>query len=147
MSCALRRLRRAHRMVRLHHIPKFSACQVAWDQVKTTVKMSLVTDRLKKIREKNGLSQRELARLCDLGVLQVHRIENGMTDPSTGQLKIIAEKLNISVDYLLGLVDEPQAQYGKEHLSNEEHAILETFRREGWPGVLHLGADRFASRA
>ncbi len=106
--------------------------------------MALIVERLRTARERQNWSQRELARRCGLGELQIHRYESGITDPSTDSLKKIAEKLNISSDYLIGLSDSPHGQLGQDIWDDNERTVLETFRREGWPGVIRLGAERIS---
>lgn len=102
------------------------------------------SERLRERREQLGLSQRELARLCGLGEVQVHRYEKGVSEPSARYLKILAEVMDVSIDYLVGLSDNPHGQIGDKHLKQEELTMLDTYRREGWPGVIRLGADRLA---
>lgn len=104
----------------------------------------LRTDRLREAREKHGWSQRELARLCGLGEAQIHRYETGVSDPAAKYLKIIADKLGVSADYLLGLSDNLRGQLGDSELSEDERAVLDAFRRDNWAGVVRLGVDRLA---
>jgi len=106
--------------------------------------MALVTDRLRKSREMKGWSQRELARQCGLGELQIHRYESGVTDPSTDSLKSMAEKLYVSSDYLIGLTQNPQGSVGDGTFNQVEQEIIDSFRREGWAGVIRLGAERLS---
>jgi len=89
--------------------------------------MSLRTERLKEIREQQGLSQIELARLCGLGTNQINRYENGTTEPSATYLAKIGRTLNVTVDYLLGLVDDPRGYIG-DTLSAEERQLLDAFK-------------------
>lgn len=49
---------------------------------------------------------------CELGVNTVTKMANG-TDIFSQNLTKIADYLNVSVDYLLGRTDEPQAVGGK----------------------------------
>jgi len=104
--------------------------------------MGLIVERLRSIREKRGFSQRELARLCGLGEVMVHRYESGTTDPSTRYLTIIAEKLGISTDYLVGLSDNPEINGVNRELDNDERMMLDVYRGEGWPGVIRFGVER-----
>ncbi len=101
-------------------------------------------ERLRRIREAQGWSQRELAAACDLAENMIYRYENGLNDPSSEALKVIAEKLKVSADYLIGLTDVPDEKSREPGLNEEERNMLETYRREGWRGVIHLGADRLA---
>jgi transcriptional regulator with XRE-family HTH domain len=101
-------------------------------------------DRLREAREKLGISQRELSRMCGLGFNMVYRYENGLSDITGDTLKVIAGKLNVNTDYLLGLSDDPHFQIREPQLNEEERIILETFRRNGWSGVVHLGVEKLS---
>jgi transcriptional regulator with XRE-family HTH domain len=100
--------------------------------------------RLRQIRENKGYSQRELGRLCNLGANQINRYENGISDPTIHTLKSIADQLEVSTDYLLGVSDDPIVQVREPALNRDERAIVEVYRREGWPGVIRLGAERIS---
>jgi len=102
------------------------------------------TERLRSWREKRGLSQRELARLSGIGEAQVSKYENGNVDPSATYLKKMAEVLQVSADYLLGLSDDPKGQLGANEMNNDERDLLDKFRRDGWSGVAHLLGDQLA---
>lgn len=55
---------------------------------------------------------------------------------------MIAYYLDVSTDYLLGLTDDPRKRYGDTDITDDERTMLEPYRREGWPGVIGLGAER-----
>src|SRR5260370_27274151 len=88
--------------------------------------MSLQLDRLKEVRESKGLSQRQLNNLCGFGESQIYRYEKGITEPSVSVLKIIANILHVSADYLIGLADQPQGQFG-ETLTPEERKLVDAY--------------------
>ncbi len=94
------------------------------------------------MREQRGLTQRELARRCNLSDSMIQKYETGINDPTGHTLKLISEQLQASVDYLLGLTDYPHIQVREPSLDDNERAILEIYRREGWPGVIRYGAER-----
>lgn len=98
-------------------------------------------DRLREARERLKLSQRELARRCGIGEVQISRYESGVGDPSATNLKLIAETLELSTDYLLGLTDDPKGHFGDGQLKGDELAMLDAYRRAGWPGVARLMAE------
>ena len=102
---------------------------------------ALRIDRLRQLREEHGWSQRELARLCGFGDAQIRKYEIGMSDPSATYLKLMADHLGVSTDYLLGNTDNPHIHLGNNDLSSEEIIIVETFRRDGWSGVIRLSAE------
>jgi transcriptional regulator with XRE-family HTH domain len=106
--------------------------------------MSLRADRLREARERLGLTQRQLATICELGEPQIYRYEAGRSEPTATHLKIVADKLGVTTDYLLGRSDDPLGQIGSGELNDDERAILSAFRRGSWPEVIHFAVDRMA---
>jgi transcriptional regulator with XRE-family HTH domain len=104
-------------------------------------KIVLRADRLKTLREKNGWSQRELSRRCGFGESAIRFYEREEVDATASHVRIIAEQLGVSTDYLLGLSDDPQGPVDRRELSDDERTILEAFRRDSWPGVLRVVTD------
>jgi len=104
--------------------------------------IALRVDRLKTLREQHGWSQRELSRLCGLALSTIHTYERGEVDPSAKHLIKIAETLGVSADYLLGLIDEPTAHFGSTEIDDDERAVIQALRRDGWRGVMRVAIDR-----
>lgn len=105
---------------------------------------ALRRERLQALREEHGWSQRELSRHCGFGEAQIGKYESGQTDITATFLKIIASVLDVSTDYLLGITDDPRRQIDPDRLSADEHQVLDTLRRESWPGIIRLGAERIS---
>jgi transcriptional regulator with XRE-family HTH domain len=62
----------------------------------------LESNKVKKLRERLGLSQEKLARLADVSNNTIINIESGkQTNPTISTIKKIAKALNVSVDELL----------------------------------------------
>lgn len=57
--------------------------------------------RVRETRERAGISQHELANLCDLDYSQINRIELGKINTSISHLFLLAEKLNVSPKELI----------------------------------------------
>lgn len=58
--------------------------------------------KIKKLREKLGISQEKLARLADVSNNTIINIESGkQTNPTISTIKKIAKALDVSVDELL----------------------------------------------
>ena len=73
--------------------------------------------RLKTLREKRGLTQRELARLAGIDVMLVSRYERGLGYPALETVIGIARALEVSLDYLLlGKTAEEQQPEVFRHL-------------------------------
>jgi len=100
--------------------------------------------RLRAAREQQGFTQQELSRLCGFGINQVNRFETGIREPSTTGLKTIANVLNVSMDYLAGLTENPHGQVIQTDLNVYEREIISTYREEGWSGIARLGVERLS---
>lgn len=95
-------------------------------------------DRLRQMRESYGLSQAELAQRVEAHVNQIHRYENGVADPSPYQLKRIAHELRVTSDYLLGLVEYPNAHLSEPALTADERKFLAALRQGELRTLLRL---------
>ncbi len=62
-------------------------------------------DRIKDLRNENGLSQRAFAELLGTNHSKIAKWETGQLEPNLTMLMKIAVEFKTSVDYLLGLVD------------------------------------------
>ncbi|MBQ8784284.1 MAG: helix-turn-helix domain-containing protein [Clostridia bacterium] len=61
--------------------------------------MSIIKD----LRNKKGLTQAQLAKLCDVHQTAVSQWEKGRTDPDTNSLRILSEIFDVPVDTIMGL--------------------------------------------
>ncbi len=103
-------------------------------------------DRLRILREERGWSQRELGRRAGIAETLIAKFERNLSSPSPDALRQLAEALKVSADYLLGGTDDPRRYIvDDKDMSEDERAVLEAFRRDGWRGVIRLGADRIPS--
>ena len=64
--------------------------------------------RIRDLREDRDLSQAEIARVLQTTQQQYSKIETGKADISGEKLKRLAEFYNVSVDYILGLIEKPR---------------------------------------
>jgi len=62
--------------------------------------MSL-SNNLRYIRERVGLSQLEVAKITGIGNRTISDYERGITNPDPETLKMLAKLYNVSIDYLL----------------------------------------------
>jgi transcriptional regulator with XRE-family HTH domain len=106
--------------------------------------MSFSGERLKIAREQKGFTQRELGNLLGIKDTQLSRYENDKMEPSARYLELLARHLDVTADYLLGLTDDPRKRFGDTEIAGDEWLMIETFRRDGWPGVIRLVADRIS---
>ncbi len=61
-----------------------------------------IQDIIKNLREKNGLTQEQMAERLMISRQAVSRWENGETQPDTESLKMLSKEFNISINTLLG---------------------------------------------
>lgn len=85
-------------------------------------------DRLARTREIRRISQADLAEMVGIGMQQIYRYENGKTEPDGDVVAKIAQALNVSADYLLGLTDSP-VPYIDADLTDQERRALDMWRR------------------
>ncbi len=64
--------------------------------------------RLKDLREDRDLSQNDIAKLLGTTRQQVSKWETGVQMMGVDKYVKLAEHYNVSVDYLLGLIDYPR---------------------------------------
>jgi transcriptional regulator with XRE-family HTH domain len=70
------------------------------------------SERLRGAREARGMSQSDLASKTGLQPAAISHFETGQRSPSFENLRKLADALSLSVDYLLGRIDEEQHGQG-----------------------------------
>ncbi|MGL4911820.1 MAG: helix-turn-helix domain-containing protein [Romboutsia sp.] len=58
--------------------------------------------RLKALRKEKGLTLEQIANDFDTTAITISRYENGVREPKSDTLNLLADYFNVSVDYLLG---------------------------------------------
>lgn len=69
--------------------------------------MSMFSERLKKVRKERGKTRQAMADLLNITLRAYQFYEEGKREPPYDRLVDLARELNVSIDYLLGLKDEP----------------------------------------
>ena len=64
--------------------------------------------RIKDLREDRDLSQADIAHVIKTTQQQYSKIETGRSDISGEKLILLAKFYRVSVDYILGLTDDPR---------------------------------------
>ena len=67
--------------------------------------MNRFQERLREVLKESGISQRELAKRLFLSQSIVNNYCTGRREPSLNVLVAICKELDVSADYLLGIVD------------------------------------------
>ena len=92
----------------------------------------MVSDRIRLLRERRGLTQSELAKQLGITRSSVNAWEQGISVPSTQYIVELAAIFNISTDYLLGV--ESTASINVSGLTDEDielaHSLIERLRKK-----------------
>ena len=68
---------------------------------------NILSQRLRDCRKAGGYTQREVSIYCDLTEKSYQNYELGTHEPKISILVRIAEFYKVSIDYLVGLTDDP----------------------------------------
>lgn len=88
--------------------------------------MSRFPERLKELRKSRNISQQKLGAYLNYGYTAIANYESGRNEPSFDTLIKIAAFFSVTVDYLIGVSDEPRIM---NDLSISEVQLLEIYRR------------------
>lgn len=70
--------------------------------------LEIFTERLKKSRKKAGFTQEKVAELLEIGYSTYRHYEYGNRVPLVTDAAKMAKLFGVSLDYLVGLTDEPK---------------------------------------
>ena len=90
--------------------------------------MSTMGERIASARISRNLTQKELSTLVDISESTLARFEKGIREPRSSTIIAIAQVLNVSCDYLMGLTDvlEPYTLLGSDEIKNDIGKIFES---------------------
>lgn len=89
------------------------------------------SDALKYLREEKEITQKELAKACNLSPQCICNLEQGTRNPTGSTVAVLASFFGVSADYLLGLENEYGAKVAApmgEKLTASERELLADFR-------------------
>lgn len=75
----------------------------------------MIGERLQELRKDHNMSQAEFAKILGVSHYTVSSYECNRSDPDDKSKIIIAKLFDVSVDYLLGLIDEPLSYSRDKH--------------------------------
>ena len=101
----------------------------------------MLGERMKLLREEMGLSQEEFASRAQSRQNQVWRWESGEQVPSSDKLALIAQVLETTTDYLVGLSNNPYPKLIEEDLTKEEQLLIIEIRRKNAAQALQIMAS------
>lgn len=95
-------------------------------------------EHLRWARENSTRTQDDVAVAIGIDQSQYARYENGDSEPSPFVIVALARELNVTADYLLGIVDDPAVHLREGDLSPSERTLLAAFRRGDLRGVMEI---------
>lgn len=104
---------------------------------------TIFPNRLRRAREYRGLTQGELAERAKLQPSAISHFETGARKPSFDNLRLLADTLDVTTDYLLGRVAEFKDLAGADKLHRHYDALQESDRKFADALITHL-ADKAA---
>ena len=91
----------------------------------------MIGARLRELRKKKGLTQGELAEILGVRKMAVSLYETAKNDPADSIKITMAKYFNISLDYLIGVIDDEVSYYNENiflklpsNISDEEKRLL-----------------------
>lgn len=102
----------------------------------------MISENIKNLRNKHGLTQRELAEQLHVTAQAVSRWENGEVEPSIGTITSMAEIFGVTTDEIIGGPDkkpEKETVIQKEYVVSEPKPVLAVCEQCNTP--IYNGAD------
>ncbi|WP_422446022.1 helix-turn-helix domain-containing protein [Thermoanaerobacterium sp. DL9XJH110] len=76
--------------------------------------MESIGDKIRRLREQKGLTQKQLAELIGTTEASLSRYENNLREPKAEIISRLANALGVSADYLLGKSEEDKPWWEKD---------------------------------
>jgi len=99
-------------------------------------------DRLHEWIYKRDLNPAAIAEIMSVSERQIWRWLKGDSDPSSNMVKQLAELLNVSADFLLGLSDDPSPHMRVDNMTEDERAVVAAMRRGDDKTAMKIIANR-----
>ena len=87
--------------------------------------MDTIGQRITKARRYLGMNQKELCEKTNINEATLSRYENGIREPKAATLSKIAEVLDVSCDYLLGITHIRNYESSQNDLNKDVESIYE----------------------
>lgn len=90
------------------------------------IELKSVGERLRIARERNNLKQTQVRHRTGINNKTLSGYERGISEPDFETLKLLAELYDVSVDWLLGVTDDPSQKITKDQAKN---VVMEKYSR------------------
>ena len=103
-------------------------------------------ENLKALRKEHGPTQEAFAKSLGIPTNTYANYEKGVRQPDSDFWIAVAEKYNVSIDYLLGFTDDPQrSKFATPSKLDQKYAALDEHGRHLVDAVLEIEAERIAT--
>lgn len=89
----------------------------------------MFSQKLKQLRENDDISQIRFAKEIGYSQASIAAWENGTREPGINTLIKIAQFFNVSIDYLVGKVQQEQKKEKNTELTSSEQTLLANYKR------------------
>ena len=89
----------------------------------------MIAERLRMLRKGMGATKRELVAKIPINYSTYANYESGFREPNSEVLQILATHFGVSLDYLLGMSDNPKKADEVAILNEDEHNHIISYRR------------------
>lgn len=88
-------------------------------------------NRIRELRERMGMTQKDLAEVLFVEPNTISRYESESITPDIEGFKLMAKNFGTTIDYIVGLTDEPwpAVPYAEKQLSDGERILVNGFRK------------------
>lgn len=100
-------------------------------------------ERLKKLREERGLTQKQVAEALEMNPRTYSSYENNEREPNSEILLLIADLFDVSIDYLVGyderrIIKKEIGRTKDIELNKAEIDLIQSYRSLSYQGKEHL---------
>lgn len=105
--------------------------------------MHMFDERLKKLREERGLTQKQVAEALNMNPRTYSSYENNEREPNSEILLLIADLFDVSIDYLVGydkrrIIKNEIGRTKDIELNKAEIDLIQSYRNLSYQGKEHL---------
>lgn len=87
----------------------------------------MISDKLKELRENTGMNKKDFASYLGVKYTTYNNYEVGTREPASDFLILISKKLDVSIDYIMGLSDEKEKTHSYR-LKSSEYEHIKKYR-------------------
>lgn len=88
---------------------------------------TMIGDKLKELRESTGMNKKDFAAYLGVKYTTYNNYEVGTREPASDFLILISRKLDVSIDYIMGLSDEKEKTHSYR-LKSSEYEHIKKYR-------------------